>query len=153
VLSDDQRERQVHVPGYGYGFVTNKGAATAVQDQLTAAGNALDIFAELKSLQKDGKFVNDLNTRAKLKALKARALPAISAAEKQGVVTEADAKNAKDVLNDENALFTDGTAALDATELAMRLTLDGIVRDRVYSDPLARIPMKRQRAGSFTPGL
>lgn len=153
VLTEDQRERQVHVPGYGYGFVANKAAATAVQDQMTAAGNALDIFAELRALQKDGRFVNDLNTRKALKALKARALPAISAAEKQGVVTEADAKNAKDVLNDENAIFSDGVAALDATELAIRLQLDGIVRDRIYQDPYARVPMQRQRAGSFKPGL
>lgn len=153
LLTDDQRERQVHVPGYGYGFVTNKAAATAVQDQLTAAGTALDIFAELKALQKNGQFVNDLDTRSRLKALKARALPAISAAEKQGVVTEADAKNAREVLNNENAFFSSGVAALEATELAMRLTLDGIVKNRIYQDPYARIPMRAKRDNSFQPGL
>jgi hypothetical protein len=154
LLDDKQLRRQVHIPGYGYGFVTNPDAQKEIQDRATYAGNAIELIAEMRShMPKSGGPVTDLGDRRAISALKVRVLAALSKAEGQGIVTEADAKNAKDVLADENALFTRGDEALGATELAIGLALEGIVRDSVYSDPNGRTPMRKQRANSFKPGL
>jgi hypothetical protein len=153
LLDEKQLARQVYIPGYGYGFVTNVAQQKDIQDRATYAGNAIDLIAEMRShMPKNGGPVTDLGDRKAIKALKVRVLAALSKAEGQGIVTEADAKNAKDVLADENALFTRGDEALGATEIALGLSLEGVVNS-VYSDPNGRTPMRKRRAPSFKPGL
>lgn len=153
MLDDKDLARMVHVEGYGNGFVGNPAQQAEIQKRLTAASTALAYFDQLEALQKKGEFMNDLDKRAAIESWKQAALPAMSEAAGQGVVTKTDAENAEQVLNNPNAFFSSGITALLASRNAMRIRMDNVVRDSLFGDPRGRTRLTRQIAPSFKPGL
>lgn len=152
-LTDDQMKSMVNVPGYGTGFVANSATQPDVQKRAVAGGTAKQYVRELMELLPKSGPVNDLKDRARLEPYRVRALAAISALEGQGIVTEADAKNAQNILGDENSFFTGGRTSLEATAKALRIGMDALVRGYLFGDPHRRTRMKTESAESFTPGL
>jgi len=152
-LTDDQMKSMVNIPGYGTGFVANSATQPDVQKRAVAGGTAKQLVDQLMNLMPKSGPVTDIKDRERLAPLRVRALAAISQLEGQGIVTEADAKNAEEILGNENSFFAGGRTSLEETAKALRIGMDSLVDGYVFGDPHRRTRMKRQRAGSFTPGL
>ncbi len=148
----DARERQIRLPNGEVVWTNSAVKGKELQDVITGNMQALDLGNQMNSILNNGAF-SDLDKRRELKGLSTRFLSAVSAAEKQGVVTKADAEQAQATMADPNAILSDGGAGLKATLGAIKGGLQKHVANNTYEDPNATKPYGSAGATSFTPGL
>jgi hypothetical protein len=139
-LKPEQRKRMVRLPNGSFGFVVDESHRQGTQDKITGGTDVLNALGKLQALAHDNT-LTDPEKRAKYKALVADIAPVINVAKGQGAMGDQEFGRMSDLLGSPDAIIQDRGAALDEAVQGARSRVMSTIRDNVYRDPNASVPV------------